>query len=140
MGFFWRKKPQASKLVLNLGQQGELMAHLQLIVNTFLSNVYDHMTDGFELKKAHQLANSHLNKLEYPDIPHSLGHGVGLQVHEMPMVSPYSDEKLVPGMVITVEPGIYMAGIGGVRIEDTILITNTGVELLTKSPKGLTAL
>ena len=99
-----------------------------------------HMTDGFELKKAHQLANSHLNKLEYPDIPHSLGHGVGLQVHEMPMVSPYSDEKLVPGMVITVEPGIYMAGIGGVRIEDTILITNTGVELLTKSPKGLTAL
>jgi Xaa-Pro aminopeptidase len=58
----------------------------------------------------------------------------------MPMVSPYSDEKLVPGMVITVEPGIYMAGIGGVRIEDTILITNTGVELLTKSPKGLTAL
>lgn len=99
-----------------------------------------HMTDGFELKKAHELANSHLNKLEYPDIPHSLGHGVGLQVHEMPMVSPYSDEKLVPGMVITVEPGIYKAGTGGVRIEDTILITNNGIELLTKSPKGLTAL
>ena len=105
-----------------------------------LDYIKTHMADGFELKKAHELANSHLNKLEYPDIPHSLGHGVGLQVHEMPMVSPYSDEKLVPGMVITVEPGIYIAGIGGVRIEDTILITNTGVELLTKSPKGLTAL
>ncbi len=99
-----------------------------------------HMDEGFELKKAHELANSHLNKLEFPDIPHSLGHGVGLQVHEMPVVSPYSDEKLVPGMVITIEPGIYMPGLGGVRIEDTAIITSDGIELLTKSPKGLTAI
>ncbi len=97
-----------------------------------------HMKEGFELKKAHELANSHLSKLGYPDIPHSLGHGVGLQVHEMPMVSPYSDEKLTPGMVITVEPGIYMAGLAGVRIEDTCLVTTVGLELLTKSQKQLT--
>lgn len=99
-----------------------------------------HMKEGFELKKAHALANSHLRTLEFPDIPHSLGHGVGLQVHESPVVSPYSDEKLVPGMIITVEPGIYIAGTGGVRIEDTCLITNDGVEILTSSPKGLTVL
>ncbi len=97
-----------------------------------------HMKEGFELKKAHELANSHLNKLGYSDIPHSLGHGVGLQVHEMPMVSPYSDEKLSLGMVITVEPGIYMAGLAGVRIEDTCLVTTDGLELLTKSQKQLT--
>ncbi len=99
-----------------------------------------HMKEEFELKKAHEIANSHLNKLEYPDIPHSLGHGVGLQVHEMPMVSPYSDEKLAPGMVITVEPGIYKAGLGGVRIEDTCLVTTNGIEILTNSSKTLITL
>lgn len=93
--------------------------------------------DNFELKKAQKMANSHLGKLGYPDIPHSLGHGVGLQVHEEPMISPYSDEKLKPGMIITVEPGVYIPGLGGVRIEDTCLVTDSGLETLTKSPKEL---
>lgn len=99
-----------------------------------------HTQDGFELKKAQELANSHIATFNFPDIPHSLGHGVGLQVHENPVVSPYSDEKLESGMIITVEPGVYLPEIGGVRIEDTALIGNKGVELLTHSSKNIVTL
>ena len=63
---------------------------------------------------------------------HSTGHGVGVEIHEAPWVSPASRDVLEPGMVITVEPGIYLEGWGGVRIEDTLLVTKTGYEILTK--------
>jgi Xaa-Pro aminopeptidase len=63
---------------------------------------------------------------------HSTGHGVGVEVHEAPWVGPTSREILAPGMIITVEPGIYLQGWGGVRIEDTLLVTRSGCEILTK--------
>ena len=68
---------------------------------------------------------------------HSLGHGIGLEVHEGPGLSYRSEIKLEPGMVVTVEPGIYLPGIGGVRIEDDTLITESGNETLTHSTKDL---
>ncbi|MBS4209630.1 Xaa-Pro peptidase family protein [Bacillus sp. FJAT-50079] len=68
---------------------------------------------------------------------HSLGHGIGLEVHEGPGLSFRSKVKLEKGMVVTVEPGIYLPGIGGVRIEDDIVITETGNETLTHSTKNL---
>ena len=58
--------------------------------------------------------------------PHSLGHGVGLEVHELPRVRKRSEETLQEGMVITIEPGLYEPGIGGVRLEDTVVVTKTG--------------
>ncbi len=99
-----------------------------------------HMDEGFETKKAAELANSHLKAVGFDKIPHGLGHGVGLQVHELPSLSPYSDKKLIPGMVITIEPGVYIPSLGGVRIEDTALVTTDGIKLLTNSPKDLTIL
>ena len=65
---------------------------------------------------------------------HNLGHGVGLEVHEAPILSPDSKEILAAGNVVTDEPGIYVPGLGGVRIEDTVLVTKTGVEILTVGP------
>ena len=65
---------------------------------------------------------------------HNLGHGVGLEVHEAPILSPDSKEILAAGNVVTDEPGIYVPGLGGVRIEDTVLVTRTGVEILTVGP------
>lgn len=68
---------------------------------------------------------------------HGLGHGVGLEVHENPAVNTRNQGELVPGMVITIEPGIYVSGWGGVRIEDMVLITDTGFQILTQSTKEL---
>ncbi len=68
---------------------------------------------------------------------HGLGHGVGLQVHETPVLRPESTDTLEPGNVVSVEPGIYLRGEGGVRIEDLVLVTETGAERLTQFTKEL---
>jgi Xaa-Pro aminopeptidase len=68
---------------------------------------------------------------------HGTGHGVGLMVHEGPSVSPLSRDQVAPLMVFTVEPGIYIPGWGGVRIEDMVLVTGTGFKVLTTLPRGL---
>jgi len=68
---------------------------------------------------------------------HSTGHGVGLEIHEMPRIAARQTERLVEGMVITIEPGVYVSNIGGVRIEDMVLVTNTGCEVLTETSKEL---
>ncbi len=66
---------------------------------------------------------------------HSLGHGTGLEVHEGPSLSSRSTDTLEPGMVVTVEPGVYHAGQGGLRIEDLVLVTTDGHEVLSSTPK-----
>ncbi len=68
---------------------------------------------------------------------HGLGHGIGLEIHEWPRFSPLSKETLAPGMVLTVEPGIYLPDFGGVRLEDDVLITRDGYEILSDVPLGL---
>ena len=68
---------------------------------------------------------------------HSTGHGLGIEVHENPSISSRDNTILQPGMVITIEPGIYIPSLGGVRIEDDVLVTETGYELLTKSSREL---
>lgn len=69
--------------------------------------------------------------------PHRLGHGLGISVHEYPSLTEINPLILQPGMVYTIEPGIYVPEVAGVRIEDDILITETGYEILTKYPKTL---
>jgi Xaa-Pro aminopeptidase len=69
---------------------------------------------------------------------HSLGHGVGMEIHEAPRLSKLSTATLTPGNVVTVEPGVYLPGLLGVRIEDLVLVTDDGHEVLNGLPKELT--
>lgn len=94
-------------------------------------------TDSSEVDR---VARDYIIYQGYPTIPHSLGHGIGLEVHETPSISPNSKDILKPGMVFSIEPGIYLPGIGGVRIEDLVVIENSNSRLLTKSPSLLTLL
>ncbi len=68
---------------------------------------------------------------------HSTGHGLGLEIHEPPRLGRTEVRTLTPGMVITIEPGVYLPGEGGIRIEDTVLVTETGCDVLTPTPKDL---
>lgn len=76
----------------------------------------------------------------FPVYPHSLGHGLGLDIHEAPRLSIKTEDELQPNMVITIEPGIYVPGKYGIRIEDLVLLNERGIEILSTSPKTLTIL
>lgn len=93
---------------------------------------------GMTGKEIDALARNVIEKAGYGDcFGHSLGHSVGLNIHEKPSFSPNEDTIIRPGMVITVEPGIYIENFGGVRIEDVVVITESGCENITHSPKEL---
>lgn len=96
------------------------------------------MKPGMKCAALDHIARSLLAKADYEEyFCHSLGHGIGLEVHEAPTLSSRSKDVLKPGMVVTSEPGIYLADDFGVRIEDMILITPAGHQNLTRVPKGL---
>lgn len=96
---------------------------------------------GVALKHLDLLARNHIEKMGFGEyFRHGLGHGVGLDVHEKPVISFRSEGEVAEGMVFTIEPGIYIPGWGGVRIEDTVCVTADGCSLLTKVSKELEVL
>ncbi|MFT4415623.1 Xaa-Pro dipeptidase [Fredinandcohnia humi] len=93
---------------------------------------------GMTGKEADALTRDYITEKGYGEyFGHSTGHGLGMEVHEQPSLSVRSDSILEPGMIVTVEPGIYIAGLGGVRIEDDTVVTKDGNESLTFSTKEL---
>ena len=93
---------------------------------------------GLPCRDLDAVARDYIREHGYGDyFGHGLGHGVGLEIHEMPTLSPRSEAVLKEGMVITIEPGIYIPGFGGVRIEDTLVVTADGYRILTSADKHL---
>ncbi|RKL66720.1 peptidase M24 family protein [Salipaludibacillus neizhouensis] len=94
---------------------------------------------GNPISKLDSEARSFISKQGYGDyFPHRIGHGLGIEVHEFPSLSDQNTDSLKSGMVFTIEPGIYIPNQAGVRIEDDIIITEDGFEILTQFPKDLT--
>ncbi len=95
---------------------------------------------GMSGESIDEIARDVISDAGYADeFGHGLGHGVGLDVHERPRVVPTSEDEIADGMAFTIEPGIYIPGWGGVRIEDIVAIENGVARTLTRSPKGLDA-
>ena len=112
--------------------------------NTYNALLYTQMKmvniikNGMQCNQVDKIARNILENLGYAKyFTHSLGHGVGIDIHEMPNLSPKCEKTLAEGMVITVEPGVYFDGLFGIRIEDTVEILDKNIKIITNSPKEL---
>ena len=94
------------------------------------------IADGVALKDIDAAAREVINATQFPAYGHGTGHGLGLDIHEQPFMSHIAQGKLQAGQAITVEPGIYIPGKFGIRIEDDILVTKTGYRILTRTNKS----
>ena len=113
---------------LAMGPISQELKDIYDAVYTAHMNALNKVKAGVNAKDLDQLARDYLEKLYPGAFGHSLGHGVGLYIHESPSVSFRSDTVLEPGHVITIEPGVYIKGLGGCRIEDTVIVTKDGFE------------
>ncbi len=115
------------------GQPNEEMKKIYSSVRDAQGQAFEMCQVGTPLREIEKAAREVIERAGYGEyFPHGLGHGVGLEVHEYPTFK--SDELLKPGMVLTLEPGIYLRGLGGVRLEDTVVITEKGATSLTRRP------
>jgi Xaa-Pro aminopeptidase len=93
---------------------------------------------GVSCAEVDEAARSVLRKAGLAEaFSHSTGHGVGLEIHESPRIGAGQATRLLPGMVVTIEPGVYLPGQFGIRIEDMVAVTRMGGQVLTPAPKAL---
>ena len=121
-----------------IGEPKEEMKKIYNIVLESQLAALEQIKPGMTGKEADSIARDIISSYGYGEqFGHSLGHGIGLEVHEGPALSQKSDIVLEENMCVTLEPGIYVEGLGGVRIEDDVLVTKNGLQRFTKSTKDL---
>jgi len=119
-----------------VGKPDPKLEEIYAIVLKAQLNGIQKIKPGMSGKEADALTRDIIGEAGYAQyFGHGTGHGIGLEIHEGPTLSPRGEKILQPGMVVTVEPGIYLPGVGGVRIEDDVVITEQGCEVITSSPK-----
>lgn len=127
--------------VVFFGSPDPEIVHIYNIVKEAQQRALESCHSGITAKEVDRAARDFIIQEGYGShFTHGLGHGVGLEIHELPVLKqddPYGNKTLVDGMVVTVEPGIYLPGKGGVRIEDSIVITKQGYTDLTQRSKEI---
>jgi Xaa-Pro aminopeptidase len=123
--------------VVFFGTPGEKEVKMYNTVLSAQKKALSNLTAGMTAHKIDKIARDHIISQGFPEYPHSLGHGVGLAIHENPRLKKDSKVILKENMVVTVEPGIYLPGQCGIRIEDLVLLKDKGVEILSKSTKEI---
>jgi Xaa-Pro aminopeptidase len=104
------------------------------------ANALTEVQAGGDARAIDAVARHEIETAGIAPVLHGLGHGVGLEVHELPILSDVSEAILAPGNVVTVEPGVYLAGKGGIRIEDLVIVEEGGAEVLTPFTRDLVTL
>ncbi|MEG2708583.1 MAG: Xaa-Pro peptidase family protein [Vagococcus sp.] len=123
---------------ISLGEPSDKLREIYGIVKEAQQRVLDAAKPGMSGIELDAIARDYIASKGYGEaFGHSTGHGIGLEIHEGPNVSKLAEKAFVPGNIITNEPGIYLPGIGGVRIEDDMLVTENGIKRLTHSEKEL---
>lgn len=123
---------------LSFGRWPNPLAEVYTIVLDAQQAAIDAIAPGVCCAAVDAVARDLITKAGYGnEFGHGLGHGIGLDIHENPRLSRYSTDVLQPGMVVTVEPGVYLPGVGGVRIEDDILVTDRGHRNLCSLPNTI---
>jgi Xaa-Pro dipeptidase len=115
-----------------VGAPSAEMAKIRGVVHDALRRGMDAVRPGVIARDLDAMLRGVITASGYPVYPHHSGHGVGVSFHEEPRLVPYNDMVLAPGMVIAIEPGIYLPGVGGVRLENVVLVRADGCELLTR--------
>ncbi len=137
-GAFYKGYASDITRTLMLGKPDEKQKEIYDIVLEAGKLAINSIRPGITGREADAVARDYIARHGYQDyFGHGTGHGLGLEVHESPRLSVQGDTRLAPGMVVTVEPGIYLPDFGGVRIEDDVLVTGSGCEVLTHCTKEL---
>lgn len=123
---------------VSIGEPSDKMKEIQKIVLKSFTDCVENIKPGMQDTEVDALMREHLIETGYNEFSGTgSGHGIGLEIHEKPLFSVQKDKVLEKDMIITVEPGVYLKGTGGARVEDVLLITEEGCESLTPSTKEL---
>jgi Xaa-Pro aminopeptidase len=121
-----------------VGKPSSEMRRIYTVVQEAHTKAIEHARSGISARSLDKIARRHIKQKGYAkQFNHSLGHGIGLELHELPRISAQGLERLNESNVITIEPGIYVPGIGGVRIEDDIIVRRSDCEVLSNTTRDL---
>jgi Xaa-Pro dipeptidase len=114
-----------------VGQASKELEKIHQVVRGALKAGAGSIKPGIRANALDVLVRNYIRQAGYEPYPHHTGHGLGATFHDEPRIVPYNTQPLAPGMVLVLEPGVYLPGVGGVRLEDAYLVTDSGCEVLT---------